>query len=75
LRQRLKGPILSQYYPPKVDVIQNLRKDYPQFTIEDAEQELRLEAVEAKKARGKGAPRKRTAAESKKLTKRRPGGR
>jgi hypothetical protein len=62
LRQRLKGPILSQYYPPKIDVIQKLRKDYPEFTIQDEEEELRLEAVEAKKARGKGAPKKRTAA-------------
>ena len=60
LRQRLKGHILASYYPPKVDVIQTLRKDYPGHTIEDEVQEMRLEAVEAKKARGKGAPKKRT---------------
>ncbi|KIW09255.1 uncharacterized protein PV09_00178 [Verruconis gallopava] len=73
LRQRLKGHILSKYYPPKVDVIQNLRKDYPDCLVPDEREELRLEAVEAKRARGKGAPKKRTAAESKKLTKRKPG--
>lgn len=95
LRQRLKGHILASYYPPKVDVIQALRKDYPECNVEDEREEMRLEAVDAKRARGKGAPKKRTkegkylahelavkwdndadrCAESKKLTKRRPGGR
>jgi hypothetical protein len=60
LRQRLKGHILAQYYPPKYDVIQKLRQHYPENTVEDEKEELRLEAVEAKKARGKGAPKKRT---------------
>lgn len=62
LRQRLKGHIVAKYYPPKINVIQDMRKDYPGCMIEDEQQELRLEAVEAKKARGKGAPKKRTAA-------------
>ena len=60
LRQRLKGNILASYYPPKFDVMQTLRRDYPDHQVEDEKEEMRLEAVEAKKARGKGAPKKRT---------------
>jgi len=73
LRQRLKGPSLSLYYPPRIRVIQELRKAYPNWTVPDDAEEERLEKLKLKKARGKGAPKKRTAAESKKLTKRRPG--
>lgn len=60
MRQRLKGHILASYYPPKVNVMRQMRQDYKDCTIEDAAQEARLEVVEAAKARGKGAPKKRT---------------
>lgn len=59
LRQRLKGPTLASYYPPRFRVIQELRRAYPDFEIEDEAEKERLEKLERQKARGKGAPKKR----------------
>ncbi|KAI9852056.1 MAG: mitochondral 37S ribosomal protein S27 [Thelocarpon superellum] len=73
LRQRLKGPSVAAYYPPRVATVKDLRKAYPdRITWDDAEEE-RLENVEIAKSRGKGAPKKkRTAAESRKFGKKKP---
>lgn len=62
LRQRLKGPILSQYYPPRMSPIKELKNAYPEWTFPDEDEGMRLESIAARKARGKGAPKKRTAA-------------
>jgi small subunit ribosomal protein S33 len=74
LRQRLKGPILAQYYPPRIRPIQELRRAFPQFDFTDEAEESRLEGVEARKKRGKGAPKKKkTREEGKQFSKRKPG--
>ncbi|KAF2404817.1 hypothetical protein EJ06DRAFT_579368 [Trichodelitschia bisporula] len=72
LRQRLRGPAIVDYYPPRVRVVQELKRAYPTWEFEDEEEDDRLESIKMRKQRGKGAPKKRTAAESKQLTKRRP---
>jgi hypothetical protein len=61
LRQRLKGHILAQYYPPKLDPVKWLKKSYPHALVIDEKEEYRLEQIELRKQRGKGAPKKRTA--------------
>ncbi|KAF2423327.1 hypothetical protein EJ08DRAFT_640315 [Tothia fuscella] len=74
LRQRLKGPSITNYYPPRIRVVQELKKAYPDWEVEDEKEDERVEGLKIKRQRGKGAPKKRrTAAESKKLLKRRPG--
>lgn len=75
LRQRLKGSQMALYYPPRMNNITELRKAYPELEFEDEKEEERLENIKLKKARGKGAPKKRrSAAESKRLQKRKPKG-
>ncbi|KAF2669065.1 hypothetical protein BT63DRAFT_478948 [Microthyrium microscopicum] len=71
LRQRLKGPALAEYYPPRVHPSVELRKAFPNWKVGDEHEDQRLANIENRKRRGKGTPKKRTAAESKKLTKRR----
>ena len=74
LRQRLKGEKLAEYYPPRISVMRELRKAYPDWGVIDEDEDYRVHSLQLKKERGKGTPKKRTAAESKKLNKRRPGG-
>jgi len=53
--------------------IRELRKAYPGWHFPDEKEQRRLESIRLRKIRGKGTPKKRrSAAESKKLTKRRP---
>ncbi|KAF2718372.1 hypothetical protein K431DRAFT_306161 [Polychaeton citri CBS 116435] len=67
LRQRLKGPSLSAYYPRRVATFKQLQQAYPNYETYDDFEEDRLESIQIAKSRGKGAPKKkRTAAESKK---------
>jgi len=74
LRQRLKGPTLARYYPPRVRTVQELRKAYPHGNLIDDVEQKRLEGIELRKYRGKGTPKKKkTAEESKRFHKRRPG--
>jgi small subunit ribosomal protein S33 len=61
LRQRLKGPALAQYYPPRISPIRELRRAYPAWDFEDENEEARLESIRMRKLRGKGAPKKRKA--------------
>ncbi|OCK82819.1 hypothetical protein K432DRAFT_292372 [Lepidopterella palustris CBS 459.81] len=71
LNQRLRGPAVASYYPPRVGTIQDLRKLYPQYDVPDDEEDEWLEHMQIAKSRGKGPPKKkRTAAESKKFNKR-----
>jgi len=54
--------------------VQELRKAYPNWEFADEAHEEREEKIKMRKARGKGAPKKRrSAAESKRLQKRKPG--
>ncbi|KAF2841667.1 hypothetical protein M501DRAFT_1000939 [Patellaria atrata CBS 101060] len=70
LRQRLKGPSVAAYYPRRVGTLKQLQKAYPGWETWDEKEEDRIEGLQVAKMRGKGAPKKkRTAAESKKLGK------
>lgn len=60
LRQRLKGPALASYYPPKVATVRDLIKEFKQYELltDDEEQEDRLEhlagyVAQAPKGRGR----------------------
>ncbi|EOO04276.1 putative mitochondral 37s ribosomal protein [Phaeoacremonium minimum UCRPA7] len=60
LRQRLRGPALAAYYPRKVVTIRDLMKEFaPELETFDEDEDDRLENIEALKARGKGAPKKK----------------
>ncbi|KAL5119033.1 hypothetical protein ACEQ8H_002957 [Pleosporales sp. CAS-2024a] len=71
LHQRLKGPSVASYYPPRIGTVAQLRSLYPDNDIMDEKEEDWLESLGVARSRGKGTPKKkRTAAESKKFTKR-----
>lgn len=57
LRRRLRGPALINYYPPTIDMARIVRT-YPELEMVNEEEQTRLEDIEFKKKRGKGAPRK-----------------
>ncbi|KAI1388396.1 mitochondrial ribosomal subunit S27-domain-containing protein [Hypoxylon trugodes] len=64
LRQRLKGPTLVKYYPPKgptVSTLERAFKDWHLETINEV-QEDRLEHLAGVRARGKAPPKKRKSA-------------
>ncbi|CCC67300.1 hypothetical protein NCAS_0A07420 [Naumovozyma castellii] len=59
LSQRLKGPTIASYYGnPDVLKFKHLKTLYPEFKFSDPDEDYRLAKVEAKKRRGKGAPKK-----------------
>ncbi|KAJ6256615.1 hypothetical protein Dda_8480 [Drechslerella dactyloides] len=58
LRARLKGPSLAQYYPKDYLTIKQFRRGFPELAISDEKEEYRVQQVEDKKLRGKGAPKK-----------------
>nr|POE65215.1 mitochondrial 37s ribosomal protein s27 [Quercus suber] len=62
LRQRLRGPALSAYYPRRVATFVDLKKAYPGYEMYDEFEEERLEHLAIAKARGKGAPKKKKTA-------------
>ncbi|TCD66415.1 hypothetical protein EIP91_001406 [Steccherinum ochraceum] len=58
LRRRLRGPSMINYYPPTLSIAQ-IKKDIPEWTsLVDLDEEQRLQDVEDRKKRGKGAPKK-----------------
>ncbi|KAI4184116.1 MAG: hypothetical protein L6R41_004970 [Letrouitia leprolyta] len=70
LRGRLKGPSVAAYYPRRVVTFKDLRNLFPDLETWDDDEEDRLENVSlyeeltiALKARGKGAPKKKSAAD------------
>ena len=63
LRQRLKGPSVAAYYPRRTVSFKDLGQAYPDMETWNEEEEDRLEKIEAAKARGKGAPKKKRTAE------------
>lgn len=59
LAKRLKGPAIADYYgKPDMLTIRNLRTLYPGLQFTDLNEEYRLSMLEARKRRGKGAPKK-----------------
>ncbi|KAK4228368.1 mitochondrial ribosomal subunit S27-domain-containing protein [Podospora fimiseda] len=62
LRQRLKGPSLAAYYPKKMYKFREFQEEFGQLEllVEDDKEVARLEHVAALKARGKGAPKKKS---------------
>ncbi|KAI0868709.1 mitochondrial ribosomal subunit S27-domain-containing protein [Hypoxylon argillaceum] len=69
LRQRLRGPSLVKYYPPRGPTILTLEKEFAKMGLEteNDEEEDRQEHLAGRRQRGKGAPKKkRTAPEAKK---------
>ncbi|KIK68294.1 hypothetical protein GYMLUDRAFT_68165 [Collybiopsis luxurians FD-317 M1] len=57
LRARLRGPAMMSYYPPTLN-ISRVAKMYPELEIEDEDEIQRLQDIEDRKRRGKGAPKK-----------------
>jgi len=58
LKGRLRGPSMVQYYPPRItfkDIDHILDGE---FGVTDLAEQERLDDVEARKRRGKGAPKK-----------------
>ncbi|PWW76763.1 hypothetical protein C7212DRAFT_351963 [Tuber magnatum] len=67
LRERLKGPTLLDYYlPGRRFGVTDLRRHFPMLSFVDEEERQRLQDVQSKKARGKGAPKKKKGANDKK---------
>jgi hypothetical protein len=70
LHQRLRGPAIASYYPPRIGTIQQLRRLYPEYEVIDEKEEEWLEHLQIQTSRGKAPPKKKkTAAESKKFGK------
>ncbi|AQZ17389.1 RSM27 (YGR215W) [Zygosaccharomyces parabailii] len=60
LAKRLKGPTVAAYYgDPDLLKFKHLKTLYPGFKFADLEEEYRLTMLEARKRRGKGAPKKK----------------
>ncbi|KAI5289243.1 mitochondral 37S ribosomal protein S27 [Ascosphaera acerosa] len=67
LRQRLRGPALAAYYPRKTVSFRDLQDLYKPLGLETVNEEEaeRLDRVAYAKSRGKGAPAKKTEADTK----------
>jgi hypothetical protein len=50
---------LAEYYPPRIRVVQELRREYPDWEVDDDKEDIRLDGIQLRKIRGKGAPKKR----------------
>ncbi|KAF8061770.1 mitochondrial ribosomal subunit S27-domain-containing protein [Lyophyllum atratum] len=57
LRARLRGPSMVQYYPEVINVAR-LARQYPALELIDEDEEQRVQDIEDRKKRGKGAPKK-----------------
>ncbi|KAF9494087.1 hypothetical protein BDN71DRAFT_1015795 [Pleurotus eryngii] len=65
---RLRGPSMAQYYPAALNLSQ-LAREFPELEIVDPDEEQRIQDVEDKKKRGKGAPKKaKSKADSRRAT-------
>ncbi|KAF2205588.1 hypothetical protein GQ43DRAFT_453044 [Delitschia confertaspora ATCC 74209] len=70
LHQRLKGPSIASYYPPRIGTIKQLRRLYPEYDISDEKEDEWIEHLQVQTSRGKAPPKKKkTAADSKKFNK------
>ena len=57
LRKRLRGPSMVRYYPQEINLSQ-IARQYPELELVNEDEEQRLQDVEDRKKRGKGAPKK-----------------
>jgi hypothetical protein len=57
LRKRLRGPAMVRYYPQEINISQ-IARQYPELELVNELEEQRLQDVEDRKKRGKGAPKK-----------------
>ena len=57
LRARLRGPSMVKYYPPEANIAKVIRQ-WPELEMRNYAEEERLQDVEDRKKRGKGAPKK-----------------
>ncbi|KAF2181858.1 cora-domain-containing protein [Zopfia rhizophila CBS 207.26] len=63
LHERLKGPSVASYYPPRIGTVKQLRRLYPEYEIWDDKEQDWLEHMQIARSRGKAPPKKkRTAA-------------
>ncbi|KAK9767032.1 mitochondral 37S ribosomal protein S27 [Basidiobolus ranarum] len=58
LRQKLKGPTISSYYPQTGPKLATITKAFPELNLIDYDALERKEEISRKKRRGKGAPKK-----------------
>ncbi|PLB33782.1 mitochondrial 37S ribosomal protein mS33 [Aspergillus candidus] len=71
LRQRLRGPTLTAWYPKKTVSFRDLQDTYQPLgltTFDEAEDD-REEAIQIAKSRGKGRPKKKRTAEESRSSK------
>ena len=57
LRARLRGPSMLNYYPPTLSLASIIR-EFPKMELVDTAEQQRLQDIEDRKKRGKGAPKK-----------------
>ncbi|KAI1851722.1 hypothetical protein JX265_010956 [Neoarthrinium moseri] len=62
LRQRLRGPTMAKYYPPKGPSLQNLYSEFKQLGLEGINEEWEdwQEHLAGRQQRGKAPPKKKT---------------
>ena len=70
MHQRLKGPAVASYYPPRIGTISQLRSLYPEHQIIDEEEEDWVEHLNVATSRGKGTPKKKRTAAGRKIRER-----
>ncbi|PFH53577.1 hypothetical protein AMATHDRAFT_73374 [Amanita thiersii Skay4041] len=71
LRKRLRGPSMVQYYPQQLNLAK-IARQYPELELVNEVEEQRLQDIEDRKKRGKGAPKKaKNENESRRMGKRR----
>jgi small subunit ribosomal protein S33 len=58
LKGRLRGPLMVQYYPPRITFKEIEHILDGEFGVTDLAEQERLDDVEGRKRRGKGAPKK-----------------
>ncbi|KAI0970931.1 mitochondrial ribosomal subunit S27-domain-containing protein [Xylaria arbuscula] len=68
LRQRLRGPSLAKYYPPRGPTVNTLEKEFRSLGLEtlNEEEEDRQEHLAGRRQRGKAPPKKKRTAPEKK---------
>ena len=71
LRERLIGPALASYYPPRAVTHRTFRKLFPRLEGADPHEIDRVEGLTILKSKGKGAPKKRRTKEEGKKGRRR----
>ena len=61
LRQRLRGPVLANYYPRRTATLEDLKMAFKKHDFEalNPDEDDRVEAIAIRKLRGKGPPKKK----------------